>query len=436
MIATNIKPQSLEAITAVQEWKDTWWNATFGGPSGTGQKPAEPSEKFVNGVLKEFGPRLILHGRDIWRIQADALSKTDYAGYGQFSAAAGGTNRRFTLSSPEQRKLYEHAGLDAPGWKRTELTSSSYMNEGKNDWNSGMAAGGSRENDRNLSLKSPSKETGAWTQRVESQAMQYRRQCEASGINTSGWPDIDPTSPTAMRDQYRSTRPSAGISNAGGLHARDSVEAFPSSSSDNFNKNATLGCVTRSTINRRWTPRGSVSPTSRQYEPRPFGRGRVVLSPDKLTSDEEADLKGYGDYKPRYTTTSYSHSSKISSRGDLLGKVSDNRRESLDSDIDPRLLDLNFGLGSPTALSNDEGPSNRYSSGRYSHARPSSYGRGEIMNLERVDWAGEGGRAYDRGASIRAAPSWRPIKRHEDIDDPFVDDNPFTSDRPVRRDKF
>lgn len=40
----------------------------------------EPEESFVLEVLKTFGQKLLEMGAPIWRIQADALSKTAYAG--------------------------------------------------------------------------------------------------------------------------------------------------------------------------------------------------------------------------------------------------------------------------------------------------------------------------------------------------------------------
>ncbi|KAH6678420.1 hypothetical protein B0J14DRAFT_534761 [Halenospora varia] len=83
MIAKDVRPD--EAKTAVQEWKDAWWKATFGGEDGTGEQQVEPPESFVTAVLEEYGERLMEMGRAVWRIQADALSKTDYAGDGSAS---------------------------------------------------------------------------------------------------------------------------------------------------------------------------------------------------------------------------------------------------------------------------------------------------------------------------------------------------------------
>lgn len=56
------------------------YEATFGGEDGTGGKISGPDEKFVLQVIQEFGPTLIKLGIPVWRIQADALSRTEYAG--------------------------------------------------------------------------------------------------------------------------------------------------------------------------------------------------------------------------------------------------------------------------------------------------------------------------------------------------------------------
>jgi hypothetical protein len=80
MIAKNVQPEHGAAERAIQEWRDVWWKATFGGEDGTGEKMEEPENGFVSKVLDEFGRKLIELGRNAWRIQADALAKTEYAG--------------------------------------------------------------------------------------------------------------------------------------------------------------------------------------------------------------------------------------------------------------------------------------------------------------------------------------------------------------------
>jgi len=82
MIATHVRPDSEPARVAVGEWKEDWWKATFGGEAGTGEPKDDPPESVVLRILEDFGDKLMEMGRPVWRIQADALSKTEYAGDG------------------------------------------------------------------------------------------------------------------------------------------------------------------------------------------------------------------------------------------------------------------------------------------------------------------------------------------------------------------
>ncbi|RFU30035.1 hypothetical protein B7463_g6341, partial [Scytalidium lignicola] len=79
MVAKNVNPKHPAAQEALQSWRDGWWTSTFGGEDGLGEEIEYP-EVFVNEVIEEFGKTLALLGGPIWKIQADALSKTDYAG--------------------------------------------------------------------------------------------------------------------------------------------------------------------------------------------------------------------------------------------------------------------------------------------------------------------------------------------------------------------
>ncbi len=131
MIAQDVQPENEAAKAAVDEWKKVWWKTTCGGKESKGEKIEEPTEKFVNGkqfivkllqsssrrrnllfhpsiyhillvardrivyrlttyedVIEQFGEKLIELGHNAWRIQADALSKTDYAGDASASASA------------------------------------------------------------------------------------------------------------------------------------------------------------------------------------------------------------------------------------------------------------------------------------------------------------------------------------------------------------
>lgn len=88
LVAKDVDVESHLATVGVAEWKSQWYAATFGGPEGTGEK-TEPEEMAVLEVLNTFGQKLIQMGMPVWRIQADALSKTAYAGdVGRSSVAA------------------------------------------------------------------------------------------------------------------------------------------------------------------------------------------------------------------------------------------------------------------------------------------------------------------------------------------------------------
>lgn len=80
MIAKGVDVKSPQAQAAIAEWMETWYEATFGREDGSGAKKPEPEERHVLKVLQNFGPKLIELGRPLWKIQADALAKTSYAG--------------------------------------------------------------------------------------------------------------------------------------------------------------------------------------------------------------------------------------------------------------------------------------------------------------------------------------------------------------------
>ncbi|POS87127.1 hypothetical protein EPUL_000717, partial [Erysiphe pulchra] len=79
MIAKNIDVHCEAAQKALLGWRDNWWEVTFGGEKGFGEK-LNPDEDVVLKTLEEFGDELIQMAKPIWKIQADALSMTDYAG--------------------------------------------------------------------------------------------------------------------------------------------------------------------------------------------------------------------------------------------------------------------------------------------------------------------------------------------------------------------
>ncbi|KAK6595097.1 hypothetical protein H4I95_10455 [Botrytis cinerea] len=80
MIAKDIKVNHPETIKAIDEWKEDWYYATFGGPDNMGLAKEEPTNEIVQELLTEFGPTLIKLGHEAWMIQANALSHTSYAG--------------------------------------------------------------------------------------------------------------------------------------------------------------------------------------------------------------------------------------------------------------------------------------------------------------------------------------------------------------------
>jgi hypothetical protein len=59
-VATNVQPEAESAKAALQEWKKSWYCATFGGDKeGAGEKDIEMDVEAVKKVLDEFGPKLI-----------------------------------------------------------------------------------------------------------------------------------------------------------------------------------------------------------------------------------------------------------------------------------------------------------------------------------------------------------------------------------------
>jgi 23S rRNA U2552 (ribose-2'-O)-methylase RlmE/FtsJ len=75
LVAKNVQPDADGAKSAVDSWKRSWWNATFGGEDGTGEFAAKASKDYVQTVLDDFGGKLIELGRPVWQIQANALDR-------------------------------------------------------------------------------------------------------------------------------------------------------------------------------------------------------------------------------------------------------------------------------------------------------------------------------------------------------------------------
>jgi 23S rRNA U2552 (ribose-2'-O)-methylase RlmE/FtsJ len=75
LVAKNVQPDADCAKMALDSWKRSWWNATFGGEHGTGGPEVKSSTDYVQTVLDEFGSQLIELGRPVWQIQAIALNR-------------------------------------------------------------------------------------------------------------------------------------------------------------------------------------------------------------------------------------------------------------------------------------------------------------------------------------------------------------------------
>lgn len=78
LIAKAVRPDSAPAIQAVEQWKDDWWRATFGGEEGTGLAKEEPSPNQVQEVLDNYGSKLMDHGMPIWNIQLQSMKAAPY----------------------------------------------------------------------------------------------------------------------------------------------------------------------------------------------------------------------------------------------------------------------------------------------------------------------------------------------------------------------
>lgn len=75
MIARDVRTNSVHAKLAVESWKKTWYQETFGGETGTGEKQPESTAEEVQSVLDEFGDEFIRLAAPIWSIQAMNLEE-------------------------------------------------------------------------------------------------------------------------------------------------------------------------------------------------------------------------------------------------------------------------------------------------------------------------------------------------------------------------
>lgn len=72
MVATDVQSQCPEAVQAIENWKKVWRVATFGTDEECREALSDGALD-VDHVLKEFGTTLVSLGRNIWKVQADAM---------------------------------------------------------------------------------------------------------------------------------------------------------------------------------------------------------------------------------------------------------------------------------------------------------------------------------------------------------------------------
>jgi len=78
LVAKNIQPDVDSTKSALEDWKRSWFRATFGGPEGTGEREPEIDVQAVTKVMDEFGPKLVKLATPAWKIQAGALEKQEF----------------------------------------------------------------------------------------------------------------------------------------------------------------------------------------------------------------------------------------------------------------------------------------------------------------------------------------------------------------------
>ncbi|KAF4547259.1 Hypothetical protein D9617_49g041200 [Elsinoe fawcettii] len=78
LIATNIQPNHVEALSVVSIWKRLWRSATIESDEEY-ERQLHEEELGVFFLLNEFGPELVRLGQEVWRTQANALAKMTWA---------------------------------------------------------------------------------------------------------------------------------------------------------------------------------------------------------------------------------------------------------------------------------------------------------------------------------------------------------------------
>jgi hypothetical protein len=114
MVAKDVQPEHDAAKAAVEGWKEAWWKATFGGEAGTGKPKIDASDSVVLNMLEEFGEQLMEMGRPVWRIQGDALSRTEYAGGGSAVLSESSVGSPGAVRPSPWRDLRENIAPQSP----------------------------------------------------------------------------------------------------------------------------------------------------------------------------------------------------------------------------------------------------------------------------------------------------------------------------------
>lgn len=81
LIAKNVQPDQPEASDAINEWRESWKNATFPPTADEGKQDQTDfveQDKEVSRLLASFGERLIELGEPIWEIQKNALREAPW----------------------------------------------------------------------------------------------------------------------------------------------------------------------------------------------------------------------------------------------------------------------------------------------------------------------------------------------------------------------
>ena len=84
LIAKNVQPNQPEALVAIDEWKESWKNATFSLSTDEWNQDrpdlveAHVLNEEVSSLLTSFGERLIELGEPVWQIQKTALNEAPW----------------------------------------------------------------------------------------------------------------------------------------------------------------------------------------------------------------------------------------------------------------------------------------------------------------------------------------------------------------------